>query len=71
MHNATTRDDAPMATRLWPPLTTALLPLRETGRRAAEILTTDVMDDERRASLLNQPGVVPTLVVRRSISALM
>ncbi len=61
-------DDAPIATRLWPPLTTVVLPIREMGRRAAEILTTDVMDADRRTSLLDQPGVLPTLVVRQSTS---
>jgi LacI family transcriptional regulator len=61
-------DDAPIATRLWPPLTTVLLPIREMGRRAAEILTTDAMDAERRARLLNQSAVAPTLVVRQSTS---
>jgi LacI family transcriptional regulator len=62
-------DDAPIATRLWPPLTTVLLPIREMGRRAAEILTADVMDVEQRSSLLDQPRVTPTLVVRQSTAA--
>jgi LacI family transcriptional regulator len=61
-------DDAPIATRLWPPLTTVLLPIRDMGRRAAEILTTDALDAERRASLLDQTSVMPTLVVRQSTS---
>jgi LacI family transcriptional regulator len=61
-------DDAPIATRLWPPLTTVLLPIRDMGRRAAEILTTDVMDADLRARLLDQPRVMPTLVVRQSTS---
>jgi hypothetical protein len=39
------------------------------GRRAAEILTADVMDVEQRSSLLDQPRVTPTLVVRQSTAA--
>jgi LacI family transcriptional regulator len=31
-------DDAPIATRLWPPMTTVRLPLREMGRLAGELL---------------------------------
>jgi LacI family transcriptional regulator len=62
-------DDAPIATRLWPPLTTVLLPIREMGRRAAEILTKDLTALESRATLADQTRVIPTLVVRESTSA--
>ena len=41
-------DDAPVASRVWPPLTSVRLPIREMGRRAAErllLLQRDEADD--------------------------
>lgn len=57
-------DDLPMASRVWPNLTTVRLPIRDMGRMAAEKLTAS-----RRGldpAKLNQPEVLPSLVVRES-----
>jgi LacI family transcriptional regulator len=58
-------DDAPIATRLWPPLTSVLLPIREMGRLAAEALIAEGGEDApppvRR--------ITPTLVIRNSAVA--
>lgn len=58
-------DDAPIATRLWPPLTTVILPIREMGRLAAERLI--------GAALGRKPGpwprITPRLIVRESTAA--
>lgn len=60
-------DDAPAAARMWPPLTTVRLPIRDMGRVAAEKLL---------AERHRQPGtkaahseVAPTLIVRGSTAA--
>ena len=55
-------DDAPIATRLWPPLTSALMPIREAGRIAAETLIANAR--ETRAP--HRPRLSPRLVVRGS-----
>lgn len=55
-------DDAPIATRLWPPLTSVLLPIREAGRVAADLLIAEAQDAEPPA----RPRFTPTLVVRGS-----
>ena len=60
-------DDLPMASRVWPNLTTVRLPIRDMGRMAAEKLTArlrglDVAD-------MDQPEVDPQLVVRDSTAA--
>ncbi|HVY34023.1 MAG TPA: LacI family DNA-binding transcriptional regulator [Caulobacteraceae bacterium] len=59
-------DDAPIATRLWPPLTTVLLPIREMGRLAAETLM--AAGDEAAAEGPAAAGtrITPTLIVRES-----
>lgn len=57
-------DDLPMASRVWPNLTTVRLPIRDMGRMAAEKLTAP-----RRGldpATLVQPEVRPSLVVRES-----
>jgi LacI family transcriptional regulator len=57
-------DDAPIATRLWPPLTTVLLPIREIGRLAAEAL---MAGSGRDASEVEAPPrITPSLIVRES-----
>ena len=58
-------DDAPIASRLWPPLTSVLLPIREMGRLAAERLIGDALG--RRA--VEWPRITPKLVLRDSTSA--
>ena len=57
-------DDLPMASRVWPNLTTVRLPIRDMGRMAAEKLTA-----ARRGidpTKLNEPDVLPSLVIRES-----
>ena len=57
-------DDLPMASRVWPTLTTVRLPIRDMGRMAAEKLTAS-----RRGldpAKISQPQVRPSLVVRES-----
>jgi LacI family transcriptional regulator len=56
-------DDAPIATRLWPPLTTVLLPIREMGRRAAEALMAGLGGSESQTP---PPRITPSLIVRDS-----
>lgn len=53
-------DDSPLASRLWPSLTTVRLPIREMGMLAAQILT---REENRRQT---PPLVTPHLVVRES-----
>ena len=55
-------DDAPIAARLWPPLTSVLLPIREMGRIAAETLIADSQGVRPPAA----PRITPTLVLRES-----
>ncbi|CAN5412465.1 LacI family DNA-binding transcriptional regulator [soil metagenome] len=57
-------DDLPMASRIWPNLTTVRLPIRDMGRMAAEKLLAPIkgIDPAR----LDQPEVRPSLVVRKS-----
>ncbi len=57
-------DDLPMASRVWPNLTTVRLPIRDMGRMAAEKLTARSRGLDPAA--LNQPEVIPSLVVRDS-----
>jgi LacI family transcriptional regulator len=54
-------DDAPIATRLWPPLTSVRLPLREMGRLAGEILAPGVHRGRAPAH-----DIKPELIVRAS-----
>lgn len=57
-------DDLPMASRVWPNLTTVRLPIRDMGRMAAEKLTARSRGLD--PATLVQPEVDPSLVVRDS-----
>ena len=57
-------DDLPMASRVWPNLTTVRLPIRDMGRMAAEKLTARSRGLD--PATLVQPQVDPSLVVRDS-----
>jgi LacI family transcriptional regulator len=57
-------DDLPMASRVWPNLTTVRLPIRDMGRMAAEKLTARSRGLD--PATLIQPEVDPSLVVRDS-----
>lgn len=57
-------DDLPMASRVWPNLTTVRLPIRDMGRMAAEKLTARSRGLD--PTTLVQPEVRPSLVVRES-----
>lgn len=61
-------DDAPIATRIWPTLTTVRLPIRHMGRIAAQLLVSnhDRMSMEPPAAT----SVMPSLVVRGSTVAI-
>jgi LacI family transcriptional regulator len=63
-------DDAPIATRLWPPLTTVLLPIREMGRRAAEALMADRVAGVAQTEAVEPPRITPSLIVRDSTAAI-
>jgi LacI family transcriptional regulator len=57
-------DDSPLASRLWPSLTTVRLPIRDMGRlAAAKLLPTTARDDADKAAM---SFVVPHLIVRDS-----
>ena len=55
-------DDTPMASRVWPPMTTVRLPIREMGRAAALLLLKDENDSEGAAAV----SFTPEIVVRES-----
>lgn len=57
-------DDLPMASRVWPNLTTVRLPIRDMGRMAAEKLTARLRGLDPAG--LDQPTVDPQLVERES-----
>ena len=57
-------DDLPMASRVWPNLTTVRLPIRDMGRMAAEKLTARIRGLD--PATLGQPDVDPFLVIRAS-----
>ena len=57
-------DDSPIATRLWPMLTTVRLPIRDMGRLAAEKLFH--RRTERRAHNEEVTEVIPALIARES-----
>lgn len=60
-------DDLPMASRVWPNLTTVRLPVRDMGRMAAEKLTARSRGLDPAA--LDQAEIIPSLVVRDSTAA--
>ena len=57
-------DDLPMASRVWPNLTSVRLPIRDMGRMAAEKLLAPIRGVD--PATLDQPEVLPSLVVRKS-----
>jgi len=59
-------DDSPIATRIWPPLTTVRQPIKDMGRMAAERL----MAHRREGVRLEPLEIVPNLVVRGSVAKL-
>ena len=61
-------DDLPMASRVWPNLTSVRLPIRDMGRMAAEKLLAPMRGLD--PAKLNQPEVRPSLVIRDSARAL-
>jgi len=61
-------DDLPMASRVWPNLTSVRLPIRDMGRMAAERLLAPMRGLDPTA--LDQPEVLPSLVVRDSATAM-
>lgn len=58
-------DDAPIAARLWPTMTSVRLPLRQMGRIAGEMLTPGVL----REAPATSREIVPELIVRNSTAA--
>ena len=58
-------DDSPMASRLWPLLTSVRLPIRDMGRMAAQKLLP--VPAEKKSQ--TEPDVIPTLVKRESTAA--
>ena len=58
-------DDTPMASRIWPPLTTVRLPIREMGKAAAALLI-----GEGRAEHTSLVAFQPEIVVRQSTAPL-
>jgi LacI family transcriptional regulator len=60
-------DDLPMASRVWPNLTTVRLPIRDMGRMAAEKLTAGLRGLDPAS--LAQPEVDPSLIVRESTAS--
>lgn len=55
-------DDTPMAARMWPPMTTVRLPIRDMGREAAESLLHAVLGQGNR----RRKSFTPEIVVRGS-----
>ncbi|WP_119680871.1 LacI family DNA-binding transcriptional regulator [Indioceanicola profundi] len=58
-------DDSPLATRLWPALTTVRSPSQDTGRMAAEKLIGRVLQDD--LGPVEPTSVIPRLVLRESV----
>lgn len=57
-------DDSPMATRIWPPLTTVRLPIKYMGRIAVQLLVSN--HDRMTMEPPSATSVMPSLVVRES-----
>ncbi len=55
-------DDTPMAARVWPPMTTVRLPIREMGRAAAKLLLKEPLEQEGEGPV----SFTPEIVVRES-----
>jgi LacI family transcriptional regulator len=62
-------DDAPIATRLWPPLTTVLLPIREMGRLAVDRLMAQMPGATAETRHSAARRMTPSLILRQSTSA--
>jgi LacI family transcriptional regulator len=60
-------DDAPIATRIWPTLTTVRLPIRHMGRTAVQLLVSN--HDRYAMEPPTATSVMPSLVVRGSTAA--
>lgn len=58
-------DDSPMASRVWPPMTSVRMPVRDMGRIAAGLLLAGRRGDPPP----EEPDVTPALVVRKSCAA--
>lgn len=59
-------DDTPLASRVWPPLTTVRLPIRAMGRAAAALLLSNGNGDGAGGKMKNFTSFRPELVVRSS-----
>jgi LacI family transcriptional regulator len=59
-------DDSPIATRIWPPLTTVRLPIVHMGRLAAQLLVSN--HDRMAMEPPSATSVMPRLVIRGSTS---
>jgi len=55
-------DDTPMASRVWPPMTTVRLPIREMGKAAARLLLKDPQEKAAAAPV----SFTPEIVIRES-----
>lgn len=55
-------DDAPIASRVWPTMTSVRLPLRDMGRIAGELLAPNAMRDKPK----DRPEIEPELIIRNS-----
>lgn len=63
-------DDSPLSARLWPPLTSVCLPIRDMGRTAARMLLSEFgVTPQAAAPAAIAPIIVPALVVRASTAA--
>lgn len=58
-------DDTPMASRVWPPMTTVRLPIREMGRAAAGLLIEQAVGESPDEPI----SFTPEIVVRQSTAA--
>jgi LacI family transcriptional regulator len=62
-------DDSPITTKLWPPLTSVRLPIRDMGRIAATMLLMQEKGGDDEMASRPEFAVVPALVVRQSTTA--
>jgi LacI family transcriptional regulator len=62
-------DDSPLASRVWPPLSSVRLPIRDMGRFAADTLMEGVLGPRHGATTSAERRVEPRLVVRASTAA--
>lgn len=69
-------DDTPMATRVWPPMTTVRLPIREMGEAAATLLIDSGSNDakadgdDQTLHEIERPTFLPELIIRQSTTRL-